>query len=77
MEYRPFYCQNRVIQEGSIIKHIRLNVIEGSYSIHPYFKNSYDVRIFMDIDDEQQINNIRKRNSEEKLVHFKKECIPK
>jgi len=77
VEYRPFHCQNRVIQEGSIIKCKRLNVIEGSYSIHPYFGNYYDLRIFMDIDDQQQINNIRKRNGEEKLVQFKKEWILK
>lgn len=77
VEYRPFNCQKRVIQEGSIIKHKRLNIIEGSYSMHPYFGNPYDVRIFMDVDDEQQVNNIRKRNGEEKLVQFKKEWIPK
>lgn len=75
--YRPFSCQKRAIQEGTIIKHKRLNVVEGSYSMHPYFRNPYDVRIFMDIDNEQQINNIRKRNGEAKLAQFKKEWIPK
>lgn len=77
VEYRPLDCQKRVIQEGSIIKYKRLNIIEGSYSMHPYFGDCYDVRIFMDIDYEQQVNNIRKRNGEEKLVQFKKEWIPK
>lgn len=77
VEYRPFNCQKRVIQEESIIKHKRLNIIEGSYSMHPYFGDVYDVGIFMDIDDQQQINNIRKRNGEEKLMQFKKEWIPK
>lgn len=77
VEYRPFDCQKRVIQEGFIIKHKRLNIIEGSYSMHPYFRNNYDLRIFMDIDEKQQVNNIRKRNGEEKLIQFKKEWIPK
>jgi uridine kinase len=77
VEYRPFNCEKRVIQEGSIIKHKRLNIIEGSYSMHPYFGDCYDMRIFMNIDEEQQVNNIRKRNGEEKLVQFKKEWIPK
>ena len=75
--YRPFSCQKRAIQEGTIIKHKRLNVIEGSYSMHPYFRNPYDIRIFMDIDNDEQINNIRKRNGEAKLAQFKKEWIPK
>ena len=77
VEYRPFNCQKRVIQDGSIIKHKRLNIIEGSYSMHPYFGTPYDVRIFLNIDDKQQVKNIRKRNGEEKLVQFKKEWIPK
>jgi len=77
VEYKPLNCQKREIQEGSIIQHTRLNIIEGSYSMHPYFGSNYDLRIFMDIDEKQQVNNIRKRNGEEKLIQFKKEWIPK
>lgn len=77
VEYRPLDCQKREIQKGLLIKHKRLNIIEGSYSMHPYLGSHYDLRIFMDIDEKQQVNNIRKRNGEEKLIQFKKEWIPK
>ena len=55
----------------------RLNIIEGSYSMHPYFNNPYDLRVFMDIDEKKQVEHIRKRNGEEKLKRFVQEWIPK
>lgn len=54
-----------------------LNIIEGSYSLHPYFENPYDLRIFMDIDRESQLENILRRNGGEKLEDFKRLWIPK
>nr|WP_302599592.1 hypothetical protein [uncultured Cellulosilyticum sp.] len=75
--YRPFSCMERKMKESIKITPKRLNIIEGSYSMHPYFKDPYDIHIFMDIAAAQQIENIRKRNGEEKLVRFKNEWIPK
>lgn len=75
--YRPFSCMERKMKESIKIAAKQLNIIEGSYSMHPYFKNPYDLRIFMEIEEASQIENIRKRNGEEKLVRFKQEWIPK
>lgn len=75
--YTPFSCMERQMKASTKITFKRLNIIEGSYSMHPYFKDSYDLRIFMNIEETQQIENIRKRNGEEKLVRFKEEWIPK
>ena len=55
----------------------RINIIEGSYSQHPYFGEPYDLLIFTEIDHESQLNNIRKRNGEEKLKNFVERWIPK
>lgn len=75
--YRPYSCMEGKMKEKTIIKNHRLNIMEGSYSLHPYFNNPYDLKIFMDINEEDQINNIRKRNGEEKLQRFITEWIPK
>lgn len=77
VNYRIFNCANRKIKNGVIIPYKRLNIIEGSYCLHPYFGQPYDLKIFMDINNEDQIENIRKRNGEEKLIRFKEEWIPK
>ena len=48
--------------QTSEIPYRQLNIIEGSYSLHPYFKDPYDLHIFMDIDPDSQMENIIKRN---------------
>lgn len=77
IEYRSFNCANLEIMESIMIESKRINIVEGAYSQHPYFGNPYDLRIFIEIDSENQINNIRKRNGEEKLKNFVERWIPK
>lgn len=77
VRYRPFSCMERKIKLESLMTYKRLNIIEGSYSMHPYFNNPYDLRVFMDIDEKKQVEHIRKRNGEEKLKRFVQEWIPK
>ncbi len=78
VEYKRYNCKDQCIDKSiDIIKHKRLNIIEGSYSQHPYFGDAYDLKIFMDIEDETQIDNIRKRNGEERLKQFINVWIPK
>ena len=55
----------------------RLNIIEGSYSCHPYFNSSYRLQIFVEADYELQIERIRTRNGEVMLQRFINEWIPK
>ena len=75
--YRPFSCMERRIKDEYIINQKRINIIEGSYSLHPYFNDCYDLKVFTDINDEKQLENIEKRNGAEKLVKFREEWIPK
>lgn len=75
--YRPYSCMEGKIKEEILIKKHRLNIMEGSYSMHPYFNEPYDVKIFMNINEEAQSNNIRMRNGEDKLQRFVTEWIPK
>ena len=55
----------------------RLCVIEGSYSLHPYFGDPYDLRVFLTVPPEVQAQRILKRNGEEGLARFKALWIPK
>ncbi|MDO5520150.1 MAG: hypothetical protein Q4G58_06630 [bacterium] len=77
VEYRPYRCMEGVIMEGQMIPWKRLTIIEGSYSLHPYFGDCYDLHIFTQLTKQEQLNRIRKRNGEEKLTRFVKEWIPK
>lgn len=81
--YRPFRCNIRAIEGETKIAFKRLNIIEGSYSQHPYFENVYDnkqmyvYRIFTEIPEELQMERIRNRNGEVMLKRFIAEWIPK
>ena len=75
--YRRFDCASFSMEEPVLFPAKRLNVIEGSYSMHPYFGEIYDLRVFMTIDPAVQEERIRRRNGEEKLQRFLSEWIPK
>lgn len=77
VQYQPFSCKTFKLAGAYEIPYKKLNIIEGSYSMHPYFKNPYKLCIFMNILPEDQIANIIKRNGEEKLNDFKTKWIPK
>lgn len=60
--YRPYSCS-----KGGFLKPIdvaprQLNIIEGTYSTHPFFGVYYDFAIFIKISDNLQRERILKRN---------------
>ncbi len=59
------------------IKHQKLNIVEGVYSLHPHLFQYYDYKIFLSVDSNIQIERIKKRNSEKTLQRFINEWIPK
>lgn len=66
-----------VLEYRETLEFKRLNIIEGSYSCHPYFNSPYKLQIFVEADYELQIERIRKRNGEVMLQRFINEWIPK
>lgn len=68
--YGVFNCSIMKIDKEIYINKSKLIIIEGSYSMHPYFGKYYDLSIFLDIEKEDQINRIRKRNGEKLLEMF-------
>ena len=74
--YRIFDCNVMDYRGTNTVDPAKPILIEGSYSMHPYFGNACDLRIFSDIDPEIQRARVRVRNGEEKLVRFVNEWIP-
>ncbi|HOD93301.1 MAG TPA: hypothetical protein PLT91_03835 [Clostridia bacterium] len=73
--YYAYDCRSNLMDEKKAFPKT-LNVVEGSYSMHPYFGNIYDIRIFMETDKESQLDRVLKRNGEEMFDRFKDEWIP-
>ena len=59
--YRPFDCKTFTLSAPIIVTPKRLNIVEGTYSHHPYFGNPYDVKILLTVDDETQHRRILDR----------------
>ena len=75
--YQPFSSRKWNLLEGYPVPYKKLNIIEGSYSMHPYFKNPYQLRVFLNISPKDQMENIKKRNGPEKAKQFQNMWIPK
>lgn len=59
--YRPFDCRSLTLGQPVAVVPKKLNVIEGSYSMHPYFGECYDLKIFLGIDPEFQTQRVLAR----------------
>ena len=61
--YRPFDCKSFTLADPISITPKKLNIIEGSYSHHPYFGEVYDLKIMLEVDEETQRQRILERPS--------------
>ena len=63
-------------EDAVIIEPKAIAIVEGSYACHPLLRDLYDMRIFLDIDPEVQLERIQKRNGTAALERFKSSWIP-
>lgn len=61
--FRPFSCRTFTLSEAVTVAPKRLNIVEGTYSQHPYFGTAYDLRIFLTVDPQLQKQRIYQRPS--------------
>ncbi len=75
LSYRPFDCATMELSDPVAFTPKKLNIIEGSYSLHPYFEDPYDLRVFLRITPELQRARILQRPA---FLHqrFFEEWIP-
>lgn len=59
--YRPFDCSTFTLTEPVKVTPKKLNIIEGTYSHHPYFGDSFDLKIFLSVSPEVQRQRILER----------------
>ena len=59
--YRSFDCSTFTLSEPVYVTLKKLNIIEGTYSHHPYFEIPYDIRILLTIDEKTQRQRILQR----------------
>ena len=73
--YQPFNCRTLTLAEPVTVTTKKLNIIEGTYSHHPYFASPYDLRILLTVDIETQRQRILQRSA---FLHkrFFEEWIP-
>jgi uridine kinase len=73
--YRPFDCSTFKLTDPVAVSPKKLNIIEGTYSLHPYFGDVYDLKILLTITPELQRERILQRPA---FLHkrFFEEWIP-
>lgn len=59
--YRPFACKTLTFSEPVTVFPKQLTIIEGSYSLHPYFGDPYDLKILLTVTPELQRMRILQR----------------
>jgi uridine kinase len=73
--FRPFDCSTNTLASAVPVSPKKLNFIEGSYSLHPYFGEIYDLKVFLSISPKLQQQRILQRPT---FLHnrFFEEWIP-
>ncbi|NLN42336.1 MAG: hypothetical protein GX160_10265 [Clostridiales bacterium] len=74
--YQPYNCQIMSLEDAIYVKPKKLNIIEGVYSMHPTLIDTYDLKVFMSIDPQEQSRRILERNGPFMHKRFIKEWIP-
>ncbi len=73
---RKYNCSTQTLGEKITIPHEKMIIVEGSYSMHPYFGNYYQYGIFCEVTALEQKERILKRNGEYMWKRFENEWIP-
>lgn len=74
--YRRFDCSRMALAEERSVGGNGFVIVEGSYSCHPKFGDYADVRVYTDVDPEEQLARILKRDGTQALEVFRERWIP-
>ena len=59
--YRPFSCKTFTLGGAVEVLPKQLNIVEGTYCLHPYFGEVYDWKLFLSVDPKLQRQRIYRR----------------
>ncbi len=74
--YRVFSCKTGEFAQTKSVQPSTPIIVEGSYALHPLIPDIYDLKIFLEITHETQLERILCRNGKEALEVFKSKWIP-
>ena len=74
--YQKFDCRTMSLGKQVELPPARIYLVEGVYSQHPVFSTYYDLKVFLKIDTNQQLERIRQRSGEILLAKFIETWIP-
>lgn len=75
-QYHPYDCHKQSFTTPIDIDTSHPIIIEGAYALHPKIQYHKDLSIFLDIDENQQVARLTKRNPKT-IERFTSEWIPK
>ena len=74
--YQIYNCHQGTLADTVTIPYHDIVIVEGVYSQHPFFKDIYNLKIFLEISEEEQKNRILSRNGEAMWAMFRDKWIP-
>ena len=75
-KYQKFNCEKMQLDCWQEVQNKKIIIIEGAYATHPKIQVTYDLKFFLDINQEEQKRRILYRNGEKALEQFLKKWIP-
>jgi uridine kinase len=74
--YHMYDCASDTMDRSITVTPKRLNIAEGSYSMHPTLIQYYDLKVFLGIDKETQSHRILERNGLAMHERFMSDWVP-
>jgi len=76
-EYGIYNCSIQAIERTVRVTAKKLNIVEGSYSMHPTLSDHYDLKVFLAVEADDQSRRILRRNGPAMHRRFMEEWVPK
>lgn len=75
VSYHPYDCKTLKMQKKIELPSGEVQIVEGSYSCHPSLREYYNLKIFLDISKEEQLERLIRRDRQ-KVQMFRERWIP-
>lgn len=76
VSYRPYLCAEDRFGGPIEVPSRPLTILEGSYSLHPSIAERADMKVFLMIDEEEQLRRLLAREGAEGVRNFQQRWIP-
>ncbi len=73
---RNYSCSTGTLSDEFRVAFTPVTIVEGSYCMHPYLGEYYDIALFLTIDPQEQSQRIMQRNGPVMHKRFMEEWIP-